>query len=204
MPVVDAQTEELIKETAIRIFFVEGRLHATTQVIAKEAGVNRGLIYYYFKSRDQLFEVVFKEAVALSRKRIRELFNSKTISFREKIREFVELSIEQHLKYPYREMFMVTEINRDGSNMNMLIEPGGELRDEMLHSVSEGLKEEIKNGHVPKMSAEQFLINTLSLCAYPALYKPMLQKSINLDEPAYLKMMQERKRLIMKVLFRDM
>jgi AcrR family transcriptional regulator len=64
MPVVDAHTEELIKETAMRIFFVEGRLHATTQVIAKEAGVNRGLIYYYFKGRDELFEVVFKEAIA--------------------------------------------------------------------------------------------------------------------------------------------
>jgi AcrR family transcriptional regulator len=203
MPVVDAHTEELIKETAMRIFFVEGRLHATTQVIAKEAGVNRGLIYYYFKGRDELFEVVFKEAVAVSRKRIRELFNSKEISFREKIREFVELSIEQHLKYPYREMFMVTEINRDGSNMSMLTDPGGELRNEMLHSISEGLKEEIKNGHVPKMSAEQFIINTLSLCAYPALYKPMLQQTIKMDELAYLKMMQERKQLIMKVLFKD-
>lgn len=203
MPVVDAHTEELIKETAMRIFFVEGRLHATTQVIAKEAGVNRGLIYYYFKGRDELFEVVFKEAIAVSRKRLRELFNSKKISFREKIREFVELSIEQNLKYPYLEMFLITEINRDGSNMNMLSEPGGELRDEMLHDVSEGLKEEIKNGHVPKMSAAQFIINALSLCSYPALYKPMLQQVINMDESAYLKMIQERKRLIMKVLFKD-
>lgn len=203
MPVIDAHTEQLIKETAMRIFFVEGRIHATTQVIAKEAGVNRGLIYYYFKGRDELFEVVFKEAIALSRKRLHELFSSKKISFREKIREFVELSIEQHLKYPYREMFMITEINRDGSNMNMLTAPGGELRDEMLNVVSEGLKEEIRNGHVPKMSAEQFIINALSLCAYPALYKPMLQQAINMDEPAYLKMIQERKKLIMKVLFRD-
>jgi len=73
MPVIDAQTEELIKETAMRIFFVEGRLHATTQVIAKEAGVNRGLIYYYFKGRDHLFEVVVKEAVMVVRNRLREL-----------------------------------------------------------------------------------------------------------------------------------
>jgi TetR/AcrR family transcriptional regulator len=208
MPVIDAHTEELIKETAMRIFFVEGRLHATTQVIAKEAGVNRGLIYYYFKGRDELFEVVFKEAIAVSRKRLRELFNSKKISFREKIREFVELSIDQNLKYPYLEMFLITEINRDGSNrdgsnMNMLTAPGDELRNEMLHGVGEGLKEEIKKGHVPKMSAEQFIINTLSLCAYPALYKPMLQQVINMDEVGYQKMIQERKKLIMKVLFKD-
>ena len=84
MPVVDARTEELIKETAMRIFFVEGRLHATTQVIAKEAGVNRGLIYYYFKGRDELFEAVFKEAIAVVRNRLGELFLAKSIPFNKK------------------------------------------------------------------------------------------------------------------------
>src|SRR5882672_12894718 len=134
MPVIDAHTEELIKETAMRIFFVEGRLHATTQVIAKEAGVNRGLIYYYFQGRDHLFEVVFKEALLVVRNRLRELFLSKRISFRKKISEFVELSIDQSLKYPYLEMFLITEINRDDSTI--LVPLGNELRKEMLHNIS--------------------------------------------------------------------
>jgi len=202
MPVIDARTEELIKETAMRIFLVEGRLHATTQVIAKEAGVNRGLIYYYFKGRDQLFEAVFKEAVMVNRSRIRELFFSKKISFRKKISEFVDLTIDQNLKYPYLEMFLVTEINRDGSTM--LVPMEDELRKEMLQNMNEGLKEEIKKGSVPKMSAEQFIFNVISLCAYPALNKPMLRQMINVDEPGYLKMMQDRKILIMKVLFKDL
>ena len=201
MPVIDAQTEQLIKETAMRIFLVEGRLHATTQVIAKEAGVNRGLIYYYFKGRDQLFEVVFKEAVMVNRSKVRDLFGSKKLSFRKKISEFVELSIDQNLKYPYLEMFLITEMNRDGSTMLVPMEEGS--RKEMLQNMEEGLKEEIKKGAVPKMSAEQFIFNVISLCAYPALNKPMLQQMISVDESTYLKMMQERKRLIMKVLFKD-
>lgn len=202
MPVIDARTEELIKETAMRIFFVEGRLHATTQVIAKEAGVNRGLIYYYFKGRDQLFEAVFKEAVSVNRGRLRELFLSKKISFREKIGELVELSIDQNQKYPYLEMFLVTELNRDGSTMLVPMEKEG--LEDVLHNMNEGLKEEIKKGHVPQMSAEQFIINVISLCAYPALNKLMLQRMIKIDESGYQKMVQERKSLIMKVLFRDL
>jgi AcrR family transcriptional regulator len=201
MPAIDTQTEELIKETAMRIFFVEGRLHATTQVIAKEAGVNRGLIYYYFQSRDQLFEVVFKEALMVVRNRLRELFLSNKISFRKKINEFVELSIDQSLKYPYLEMFLITEMNRDDSTM--LIPARDELRNEMLHNIGEGLKEEIKKGHVPKMSAEQFLINVISLCIYPVLYKPVLRQMMGIAESNYLKVVQERKSLIMKVLFKD-
>src|SRR5258708_11121093 len=202
MPVVDAHTEELIKEAARRIFFVEGRLHATTQVIAKEAGVNRGLIYYYFQGRDQLFEGVFKEAIMVVRNRLGELFLSKGIPFQQKISEFVELSIDQSLKYPYLEMFLITEINRDASDV--LVPLGDELRKEMLQSMDEGLKEEIKKGRVPKMSAEQFILNVVSLCTYPALNKPMLQQMMNLSESSYRKMIKERKSIIMKVLFRDL
>jgi TetR/AcrR family transcriptional regulator len=201
MPVIDARTEELIKETAMRIFFVEGRLHATTQVIAKEAGVNRGLIHYYFQGRDQLIEAVFKEAIMVVRGRMRQLFLSKRISFRKKISEFVELSIDQNLKFPYLEMFLITELNRDDATM--FVPMVDELRKELLHNLDEGLKEEIKMGRVPKMSAEQFLINVISLCAYPALSKPMIQQMININESGYLKMVQERKSLIMKVLFKD-
>ena len=201
MPVIDAQTEKLIKETAMRIFFVEGRLHATTQVIAKEAGVNRGLIYYYFENRDQLFEVVFKEAMMVSRGRIRELFLSKRLSFRKKISEFIEWTVDQCIKYPYLEMFLITEMNRDGATL--LIPLGDESRKEMLESIEEGLKEEIKKGSVPKMSIEQFILNILSLCTYPSLYKPLLQQMINVDDAVYQKIVQERKSLIMKVLFRD-
>lgn len=201
MPIIDSQAEQLIKETAMRIFFVEGRLHATTQVIAKEAGVNRGLIYYYFQSRDHLFELVFKEAVMVVRSRMRELFLSKRISFRKKISEFVELAIEQNLKYPYLETFLTTEMNRDDSTL--LVPLDAELRKELLDNLEDDLKEEIKKGNVPRMSAEQFLLNIMSLCGYPALNKRMLQQMIQLDEATWLKMMQERKNLIMKVLFRD-
>jgi TetR/AcrR family transcriptional regulator len=58
----DAATEELIKETAKKIFFKEGKFNATTQEIADAAGVNRTLINYYFRSRNTLFDLVFKEA----------------------------------------------------------------------------------------------------------------------------------------------
>jgi TetR/AcrR family transcriptional regulator len=201
MPVVDAQTEQLIKETAMRIFFVEGRLHATTQVIAKEAGVNRGLIYYYFQSREQLFEVVFREASMVTRNRLRELLLGKGITFRQKISEFVRLTIDHAIQYPYLELFLITELNRDGSTSLIPLED--ETRKELLKNLDKGLKEEIAKGSVPKMSAEQFLINVLSLCTYPTLYKPILRQMANIDEARYLKMIEERKTLVVKVLFKD-
>ena len=53
------QTQQLIKETTKNLFFVKGKFDATTQEIADEAGVNRTLINYYFRSRDNLVQIVF-------------------------------------------------------------------------------------------------------------------------------------------------
>lgn len=201
MPVKDAQTEQLIKETAMRIFFVEGRLHATTQVIADEAGVNRGLIYYYFRSREILFREVFKEAMTVIHNRLQELFLSKTISFRDKIGQFVEFFINQSIKYPYLEVFLLTEANRDGFSP-----PAGitaEVKEQLMVSIGQELEAEVEKGGLPGMTVEQFMTNLISLCAYPILFRPMLQHIMGLDDKAYWKMINERKKLILDVIFRD-
>ncbi|HTG54991.1 MAG TPA: TetR/AcrR family transcriptional regulator [Niabella sp.] len=184
----------------MRIFFVEGKLHATTEMIAKEAGVNRGLIHYYFKGRDRLFQAVFTEAMLVVDRGIQELFLSKKISFRKKIGDFVEMFIDQNLKYPYMETFLITEINREGFKFPISMTP--DLRKQLLKNIEEDLKKEIKEGNVPKMSAEQFVINTISLCAYPAFAKPLFQQVMGINDAAYRKMILDRKNLIMKVLFR--
>jgi AcrR family transcriptional regulator len=65
----DDATEELIKNTAKKIFFGEGKFNATTQEIADAAGINRTLINYYFRSRDKLFEIVLQDAQEYEQKR---------------------------------------------------------------------------------------------------------------------------------------
>jgi AcrR family transcriptional regulator len=199
MPVKDAQTEKLIKDTAMRIFFVEGNIHAKTQAIADAAGVNRGLIYYYFKSRDQLFEVVFTEAMLLMENRIRELFFSNKLEFREKIGQFIEFFIENNLKFPYLEIFLITEVNS-----GHVVPPQEKLQiAKIIKNIEGDLEQEIRKGSVPQMSARQFMINMISLCVYPILAKPLLKELMQLDEKKYLALVKERKELILKVLFRD-
>ena len=50
----EVHTEKLIKQKAKILFFQKGFLNATTQEIADEAGVNRALIHYYFRSRSPM------------------------------------------------------------------------------------------------------------------------------------------------------
>ena len=51
----ELNSRELIKKSAIDLFFVKGEFNTTSQDIADLAGVKRPLIYYYFNSVEDLY-----------------------------------------------------------------------------------------------------------------------------------------------------
>ena len=105
------QTEELIKETAKRMFFAEGKFHATTQEIADEAKVNRTLINYYFRSRNNLIDIIFDEAKMVSYDKSRAILDRES-DVKDMIGEFIEDSLTTAIQYPYLETYIVTQMNK--------------------------------------------------------------------------------------------
>ncbi|MDE3083833.1 MAG: TetR/AcrR family transcriptional regulator [Verrucomicrobiota bacterium] len=56
-----AETQAAIFAAAERIFAESGLAGARTDVIAASAGVNKALLYYYFKSKEQLYAAVLED-----------------------------------------------------------------------------------------------------------------------------------------------
>ena len=107
----EAQTEKLIKEKAKILFFQKGFLNATTQEIADEAGVNRALIHYYFRSRELMLEALLDETLQEKRDRVRSVLTS-DLPFREKIAHYIDTIVDYGLKYPYLDNFIISETAR--------------------------------------------------------------------------------------------
>lgn len=187
-------TEELIKSTAKRLFFGEGKFNATTQEIADAAGVNRTLINYYFRSRNNLFEQVFEEAqIEETKKSESILFSDKP--FRDKVAEFIDYSMEVALEYPYLEIYLVTQINQ-GCAFNK--------QDQVQKVLPEFFKQietEIKKGTIRKMEPIQFVMNVISLISFPLCMRPLIQESLQIDDVAYNKLLKDRKKIILDTLF---
>jgi AcrR family transcriptional regulator len=55
-------TEEKILEAAKKVFHRKGFEGARMQEIADEAGINKALLHYYFRTKENLFDDVFKAA----------------------------------------------------------------------------------------------------------------------------------------------
>ena len=55
------KSRQQIVEKALEIFAENGYYKASIEMIAKAAGISKGLIYNYFKSKDELLESIFME-----------------------------------------------------------------------------------------------------------------------------------------------
>ena len=154
-------TEQLIKDTAKRIFFSEGKLHATTQDIADAAGVNRTLLNYYFRSRDILFEQVAIEARAEMTAIVHSAFSA-ALPFKEKLKKLITVFLDQAMQFPYREMYVVTEFNRSEKSIP-------DEKKTLLKAFLQEVSEEMETGKIKKMDPRQFCMNLFSLMAYPLI-----------------------------------
>lgn len=189
----DTGTEQHIKDTAKRIFFSEGKLHATTQDIADAAGVNRTLLNYYFRTRDILFEQVATEARAEMSKEMDSVFASQ-LEFRDKLEKLINVFMDQAMQYPYREMYIITDLNRNDR----------QVPEEKKTRVTAFLKEisaEMDKGKIKRMDPRHFCMNLFALMAYPLINKSLNKSLYGIDDAEYLELMKERKKLIFEMVY---
>jgi AcrR family transcriptional regulator len=195
----EAQTENLIKQTAKTLFFQKGFLNATTQEIADEAGVNRALIHYYFRSREQMLEILLDEMLHEKKDRVRNILSS-GLPFREKIANYIDAVVDHGLKYPYLDNFLVSEMARRPEKIKTFC-----ARDPLRSSdlIRTQLETEVSSGKLAAISPEHFMINLSSLCNYPLLAKSVLKTVHGMSDKAYRKFLVERKKIIYQTIFNE-
>ncbi len=189
------QTQELIKETAKNLFFVQGRFDATTQEIADEAGVNRTLINYYFRSRDNLVQIVFDEAHKVEKEKSEIIMRSE-LPFKEKITHFIEGSLQTSLQYPYLETYIVSQINKGTCHKR-------DVEKEDLQIFYRDIKKEMELGNIEKVEPIQFIINMISLLIFPSAIRPLFMENMMIDDKEFDRLIADRKDIILKLLFKN-
>ena len=189
------QTQELIKETAKNLFFVQGKFNATTQEIADEAGVNRTLINYYFRSRDNLIQIVFDEAERVDKEKSEIIMNS-DLPFKQKISQFIESSLSASLKYPYLETYIVSQLNKETCHQK-------DIQDNDLKKLYNDIELEMDKGNIEKMAPVQFIINMISLLVFPSAVRPLLMENLMINEDEFNKIISERREIIINMLFKQ-
>jgi TetR/AcrR family transcriptional regulator len=188
----DQSTEEKILSAARKVFLNKGMDGARMQDIADEAGINKALLHYYFRSKDKLFEHIFLEVASSMLPRIFSIFQSDDTLFT-KIEKFCEAYITQEIKTPYVPIFILNEVNRQPQAF--LKKVLGNTRPP-VEKLLQQIDQEIKAGIIKPINPLQLLLNTLSLCIFPFLASPMVQLITGMDTKMFKALMEERKKLV--------
>jgi AcrR family transcriptional regulator len=186
-------TEERILEAAMKVFTRRGFAATRTEDIAKEAGINRTLLHYYYRDKQTIFNLIFETRFKEFFKGLFLIFEADNISLFDKIRRMVDHEISMLMKHPDLARFIITEI---AHNPELLIEYGKKLGMNprvLKQSFEDLVAREIREDIIKPIEGRQLLMNIMSLCIYPLVAKPIILTMMNVDEAAFGNMMEQRK-----------
>lgn len=89
--------KELIIEAAIKVFARDGLEKGKIADIAKEAGIGKGTVYEYFRSKNDIFKVI-EESVFSDFSIVFEELNSSTLSPTKKLSNLLEQGIDMFME----------------------------------------------------------------------------------------------------------
>ena len=190
--VLSTETEQKIISSAENLFYQKGKAGTSMQDIANDAGINRTLLNYYFRSKDQLFEAVFRNAMASFVPNLAAILHS-DISFKDYASEMIETVIDAMLENPQIPIFVLQELSSNPDRMPLIIKEMGV--DPAVAIKKMKSKQGKEQGF--SMDPRQVLLNILSLCIFPFAARPVVTEILyNGDNDAYIAAMKQRKQLL--------
>jgi AcrR family transcriptional regulator len=185
----DISAEEKILTAARRIFENKGMSGARMQEIADEAKINKSLLHYYYRSKQKLFEAVFKSAFNTLSPQINTILSSDE-SICEKITDFTYNYTTFMVKHPYLPNFILQELNRNPEFVTELISsknlPG-------MKKFKDQIKEAVEKGKIKNIAAEQLFINILALNIFPFVSASLLKGFLETSDKEFKEILEKRK-----------
>ena len=175
-------------DTARTLFIEKGKDGVRMQEIADKAGVNKGLLHYYFKSKEQLFSEILSEEVGLIYADINEILKTEW-SLDEKLAMIIDRYFEMLHENPNLPSFIMFEVRKNPELIK-------ELTDGMhLEESVELLDTAFRDNRITssKSFAFQVILNIISLCVFPFMMKPLTEEMSKRNGLEWTDMMEQRK-----------
>jgi AcrR family transcriptional regulator len=174
-------TEEKILEAATNVFVTKGMEGARMQEIADEAGINKALLHYYFRTKERLFEAIFSNVINMAFPQLTQILKS-DVDFVSKMEQVIDAYISLLRKHPFIPVFVLKELNRDPSGLFKLAVKYGLNPLVIINQ----LQEAMDRGEIIRMDSRHLAMNIISMCVFPFAARPILNFLLFKDDPEAL------------------
>lgn len=189
---MEEKTEGKILDAAKKIFIEKGLDGARMQEIANEAGINKALLHYYYRSKNQLFEAVYEQVFKEMLPKMYGLFMQET-SLLDIIPQFFELHMEFLKRNPSIPLFILMEIKKVPDFMKRMMDKN---QIDVLAAVKVKVAAAVNAGLIRSIKGEDLILNMLSLSVFQFAAAPMYQAVAGITEEEYFEIIDERKKTL--------
>ena len=200
IPEIHSQsTENKILEAAKKVFILHGLEGTSMQQIADEAGINKSLLHYYFRTKEKLFDAVFTYAFHYIVPQMEGILSSESC-INDKIERIVAEYMDLLSENKFIPAFILHEINRNPDRLYNIMQKSG-IKPEMF--INHFVKE-IQQGNIRPIDPRQLIINILAMCIFPVAARPLIQRIFfGNNESAYRQFLEERKKIVSEFIFQS-
>ena len=186
---LDNETEEKIIQAAREVFLEKGFDGARMQNISERAGINKSLLHYYFRSKDNLFDKIYLESAKKLFPQISEILAEKEIDFMAKIKKFIKFYIEMICQNPLLPIFILREINAGSERVEFIVNSNlGDKLKAFLYEIQAAIDAKI----IRPIDPRHLIMSVMSMCIFPFPAKPIFQKQFGMNDAEYFQFLIDR------------
>jgi len=186
----DKLTEEKIFEAATDVFLDKGMDGARMQDIAIHAGINKALLHYYYRTKDQLFNAVFEMIAGKVLKKFAPVFED-NLSLEEKIRFFFKEHITFLQENPKLPAFVLNEINRNPARIKKLLK--NVHFENLWQKLYEQHKSELGKYNITEDALPQLMVSIAALSVFPFVARGLIEGIFDKVGVDFNKYIEQRK-----------
>ena len=173
-------TEKKILAAARREFISKGLEGARMQAVATQAGVNKALLHYYFRSKERLYQKVLEDTLGIVWGRLAQEFRHQPPNPQQGLepllRTVVTIYVHTLAANPDFPLFMFREMASGGAAFREGIPDIIRRFQDIPTAMAAVLAAEAKAGKIKPIKPIHFFMNLMGMTVATFLLMPMIQK----------------------------
>lgn len=194
---LDGDAEQRILDAAHAVFLRHGTAGARMQEIADEAGVNKALLHYYFRSKERLAEAVFQRFATRIFAPLLALVDS-DLPLADKVERVIHWELDNLMESPLLPGYIVSELHQNPARVAQFasLMTGVDIEQiapRMVETIRCQIEEEVAAGRMRPIAPEHFIVNLISMCVFPFALKPLITMIFGFDDDGFHQFVVQRR-----------
>jgi TetR/AcrR family transcriptional regulator len=190
------QSREAILHAAVREFSREGVAAARTDAIARSAGVNKALLYYYFKDKEGLYQAVLDEVFSGVRTAVQNAL-SQDLPPRERLKAYVGAHFDYIASNPLYPRIVHAEFLRASRSPAGIQRIAKEYFRPIFSQLSALLEEGIRAGEFRMVNVMHFIPSMVSVIVFYFITAAPVMSVVTGRNPLAPELLAERRATVL-------